>query len=115
MNNVTFDSLFDSSVLQLTPIRMENYGNTGIQVLGKFHAFLRWKDRVYRQLFSVTDCDKSPNLLSHDACYTLGVLKPYYTVEHSTDSTYSTHSQVTPTQVGNSFLHCKNEGSMEKL
>ena len=32
MNNVTFDSLFDRSVLQLTPIRMENYGNTSIKV-----------------------------------------------------------------------------------
>ena len=48
MNKQTFNSLFGRSVLQLTPIRMENYGNTGIQVLGKFHAFLRWKDRVYR-------------------------------------------------------------------
>ena len=55
MNNVTFNSLFDRSVLQLTPIRMKNYGNTGIKVLGKFHEFLRWKDRVYRQLFYVTD------------------------------------------------------------
>ena len=105
MNNVTFNSLFDRSVLQLTPIRMENYGNTGIKVLGKFHAFLRWKDRVYRQLFHVTDCDKSPNLLSHDACYTLGVLKPCYTVEKalpvsrtSTDSTNPTKSQARPTQ-----------------
>ena len=122
VNNVTFDSLFDRSVLQLTPIRMENYGNTGITVLGKFHAFLKWKDRMYRQLFYVTDCDKSPNLLSHDACYTLGVLKPCYTVEKalsvsrtSTDSTNPTKCQVTPSKVGNSFLHCRNEGSMEKL
>ena len=88
MNKVTFDSLFDRSVLQLTPIKVENYGNMGITVLGyKFHAFLRWKDKVYRQMFYITDCDKSPNLLSRDACYTLGVLKPCYTVEHSTDST----------------------------
>ena len=52
MNIQTFDSLFgDRKVLQLTPIRMENYGNTGVQVLGKFHAFLRWKDQVFKQLF----------------------------------------------------------------
>ena len=66
-------------VLQLTPIRMENYGNTAVKVLGMFHAFLRWKDKVYKQLFYVTDCDRSPNLLSRDACYTLGVVKPCYT------------------------------------
>ena len=68
---------------------MENYGNTAVKVLGMFHAFLRWKDRVYKQLFYVTDCDRSPNLLSKDACYILGVLKPCYTAENSTDSTLS--------------------------
>ena len=81
MNRKTFDQLFDSKVLKPTPIKMENYGNSAVKVLGMFHAFLRWKDKVYRQLFYVTDCDRSPNLLSRDACYILGVLKPCYTVE----------------------------------
>ena len=91
-NRKTFDQLFGQAkgVLQLTPIRMENYGNTAVKVLGMFHVFLRWKDKVYKQLFYVTDCDRSPNLLSRDACYTLGVLKPCYTVENSTNSTDST-------------------------
>ena len=79
---------------------------------------------MYQQLFYFTNCDKSPNLLSRDACYTLGVLKPCYTVEkakalpisgNSMDSTNPTKSQVRPTQVGNSFLHCKMNGSVEKL
>ena len=89
MNRQTFDQLFGKAkgVLQLTPIRMENYGNTAVKVLGMFHAFLRWKDKVYKQLFYITDCDRSHNLLSRDACYILGVLKPCYTVENSTDST----------------------------
>ena len=60
MNRKTFDQLFDSKVLKPTPIRMENYGNSTVKVLGMFHAFLRWKDRVYRQLFYMTDCDRSP-------------------------------------------------------
>ena len=96
MNRKTFDQLFGEAkgVLQLTPIRMENYGNTSVKVLGMFHAFLRWKDKVYKQLFYVTDCDRSPNLLSRDACYTLGVLKPCYTVENSSNSTDSTVSPV---------------------
>ena len=73
MNRKTFNQLFGEAkeVLQLTPIRMENYGNTAVKVLGMFHAFLRWKDKVYKQLFYITDCDRSPNLLSRDACYTL--------------------------------------------
>ena len=61
MNRKTFDQLFGEAkgVLQLTPIKMENYGNTAVKVLGMFHAFLRWKDKVYKQLFYVTDCDRS--------------------------------------------------------
>ena len=83
INRKTFNQLFDSKVLKPTPIRIENYGNSTVKVLGMFHAFLRWKERVYKQLFYVTDCDRSPNLLSRDACYTLGVLKPCYTVERA--------------------------------
>ena len=70
INKQTFDRLFgntkDKGILQLTPIRMENYGNSAVKVLGMFHVLLKWKDRVYRQLFYVTDCDRSPNLFSHD-------------------------------------------------
>ena len=61
MNRETFNQLFGGAkVLKLTPIKMENYGNTAVKVLGMFHAFLRWKDKVYRQLFYVTDCNRSP-------------------------------------------------------
>ena len=94
-----------AKVLQLTPIRMENYGNSAIKVLGMFHVFLRWKDKVYKQLFYITDCDRSPNLLSRDACYTLGVLKPCYTVESGGISTKHEHS----------FLHQKMNGPEKKL
>ena len=88
MNKQMFNQLSgEAMVLQLTPIRMENYGNTAVKVLGRFHMFLRWKDRFYKQLFYVTDCDRFPK----DACYTLGVLKPCYNVENSTASTDSTH------------------------
>ena len=120
MNIQTFDSLFpDRSVLQLTPIKMENYGNSAVEVIGKFHMFLHWKDEVYRQLLYVTNANNSPSLLSRDACYTLGVLKPCYFVEKelSGSSTNSTDSQVTPihcSQVGKSFLHCENEGTVKK-
>ena len=124
MNRKTFDQLFGEAkgVLQLTPIKMENYGNTAVKVLGMFHAFLRWKDKVYKQLFYVTDCDRSPNLLSRDACYTLGVLKPCYTVENSTNSTDSTVSSMKHSHASNkgdvvakSFLHQQMNGSEEKL
>ena len=116
MNRKTFDQLFgEAKVLQLTPIRMENYGNTAVKVLGMFHAFLRWKDKVYKQLFYVTDCDRSPDLLSRDACYTLGVLKPCHTVENSTDSTDTTHASNKGDLVAKTFLHQKMKESERKL
>ena len=57
MNRKTFNQLFGGAkeVLKPTPIKMENYGNTAVKVLGMFHAFLRWKDKVYRQLFYMKD------------------------------------------------------------
>ena len=116
MNRKTFDQLFgEAKVLQPTPIRMENYGNTAVNVLGMFHVFLRWKDEVHKKLFYMTDCDRSPNLLSRDACYTLGVLKPCYTVENSTDSTDSTHASNKSDLVAESFLHQKMKESERKL
>ena len=48
MNRKTFNQLFgEAKVLQPTPIKMENYGNTAVKVLGMLHVFLRWKDKVY--------------------------------------------------------------------
>ena len=43
MNRKTFSQLYGEAkgVLQLAPIRMENYGNTAVKVLGMFHVFLR--------------------------------------------------------------------------
>ena len=117
MNRKTFDQLFEEAkeVLKPTPIRMENYGNTAMKVLGMFHAFLRWKNKVYKQLFYIMDCDRSPNLLSRDACYTLGVLKPCYTVENSTYSTNFTHASKKDDLASESFLHQKMKESERKL
>ena len=49
MNLNTFDKLFnDRTVLELTTLRIEAYGNnTTATVLGKFHTFLRWKGHVF--------------------------------------------------------------------
>ena len=115
MNRKTFNQLFGEAkeVLKLTPIKMENYGNTAVKVLGMFHAFLRWKDKVYKQLFYVTDCYRSPNLLSRDVCYILGVLKPCFTVENSSSPTVNASKK--GDVVAKSFLHQKMNGSEEKL
>ena len=71
MNSNTFDTLIkDRTILQPSSLRIEAYGNSAVEVLVKFHAFLRWKGLVYRQLFYVTNANDMPNLLSGDSCYT---------------------------------------------
>ena len=124
MNSRTFDSLFNGNrtILQPSSLRMEAYGNSIVEVLGKFHAFLRWKGRVYRQLFYVTSVKNSPNLLLSDGCYTLSVIKPCYSVESTGNSSkFQGNPEVTPTQPtvtsekttlhGGSSIHCGNEGT----
>ena len=82
LNSTTFDWVIgDGFILQPSTLEMENYSSSRIVVLGKFYAFVRWKGKIYRQPFFVTTANTSPNLLSRDACYTLGVVKPCYSVE----------------------------------
>ena len=82
LNSTTFDRVIGNrSILQPLTLEMENYGSSRIVVLGKFFAFVRWKGKIYRQPFFVTMANTSPNLLSRDACYALGVVKPCYTME----------------------------------
>ena len=101
MNLNTFDTLIqDRTVLQPTSLRMEAYGNnTAVEVLGKFHTFLIWKGSVYRQMFYDTNVNTSPNLLSRDGCYTLGVLRPCYSVETTGNSSkFQGNTKATSTQ-----------------
>ena len=101
MNSRTFDSLFNGNrtILQPSLLRMEAYRNSAVEVLGKFHVFLRWKGRVSRQLFYVTSANNLPNLLSRDSCYTLSVIKPCYSVELTGNSSkFQENPEVTLTQ-----------------
>ena len=70
----------------------------------------------------MTNANTPPNLLSRDGCYTLGVLKPCYSVEMTENSSkFQGNTKVTSTQPtthlyhtkmqGNSFLHFQNEGT----
>ena len=84
LHSLTFDKIIGNrSLLQPSSLRMELYGNSTVSVLGKLYAFLRWKGIVYKQFFYMMAANASPNLLSRDGCYTLGVLKPCYSVETS--------------------------------
>ena len=128
MNSIMFDKVIgDRTVLQLTSLRMEAYGNnTEFQGLGKFHAFLRWKNHVYRQFIYITNANTSPNLLSLK-----GWLLHFGSVKvllfHGNSRKFQwipRRPQVTPTQPTvtsyNAKMHvdlshhCRNEGSAKE-
>ena len=121
MNRKTFNQLFgDSKVLKPTPIKMENYGNTAVKVLGMFHAFLRWKDKVYRQLFYVTDCDRSPQLAVKGCLLHSGSSKTmlhcgedYYKKDYLKSNCECMYKRWCG--AAKSFHHQKMNGSEEKL
>ena len=116
LNSTTFDRIIgDRSILQPSTYKMEAYGNSTVAVFGKFFAFLRWKGKIYRQLFFMTTANASPNLLSRDGCYTLGVLKPCYSVETLKTSKSSSTQPTTDLEQhqmhGRSCHHWSDEGS----
>ena len=51
MNRKTFDQLFDSKVLKPTPIKMENYGNSAVKVLGMSMLFSDGRTRFTDNCF----------------------------------------------------------------
>ena len=117
LNSTTFDRIIgDRSILQPSLLKMEANGNhSSIQVLGKFHAFLIWKGKIYRQLFFITTDNASPNLLFRDGCYMLGVLKLCYSVETSKRSSAQPTTDLEQHQMhGKSFLHWTGEGTGEE-
>ena len=84
LNFTTFDQIIDDrSILQPSTLSMETYGSSRVEVLGKFNTFLRWKGKIFRQPFYVTTANSSPNLLSREACYTLGVVRLCYSVDQA--------------------------------
>ena len=114
MNSRTFDLLFNGNrtILQPSSLRMEAYRNRTVEVLGKFHAFLRWKGRVYRQFFYVTSVNNSLNLLLRDGCYTLSMIKPCYSMESTgNSSTFHRNPEATPKQPTVASKKAKHQAS----
>ena len=116
LNSTTFDRIIGNrSILLSSTYKIEAYGNSTVDILGRFFTFLRWKGRIYRQLFYVTTANASPNLLSRDGCYTRRVLKPCYSVETLNTLKSSSIQPTTDFQQhqmhGRSFQHWSDEGT----
>ena len=106
LNSTTFNWIIgDRLILQPSTLRMETYGSCRVEVLGKFNAFLRWKGKIFRQPFFVTTANLSPNLLSRDACYTLGVVRPCYSVDQTDWSKYTSNTHIRSASKSTKLTH----------
>ena len=95
MNRNTFNQLFGEAkgVLKPTPIRDGKLWKYCSEIVRDVPCISKVEGQGLQIIIlHVTDCDRFPNFLSRDACYILGVLKPCYTVENSTNSGDSTVS-----------------------
>ena len=118
MNRKTFDQLWRQQSVETYTYQDGKLWEFCSESVRNVPCFSQVERQGLQQLFYVTDCDRSPNLLSRDACYILGVLKPCYTVEKT-----STQKTTTPTVnacakgdvAAKSFHHQKMNGSEEKL
>ena len=91
---------------------MEAYGNSTVSVLEKFYAFLRWKGRVYKQLFCTSQQPMHHRIYSSETVATLWECsRPFYSVEASRcSSRFQGKSQAKPTQPKTDLNQSKMHG-----
>ena len=70
--------IFNFNKLCPNNIELENYGKSGINILGSIQLFIKWHGKVYKQTFHVTDSNSSSNLLSRKSCFMMEILKPCF-------------------------------------
>ena len=84
MNEKTFKELFPEVKLSVCPHKIQNFGNSvvDISILGQFCTYLQFRGEKYLNTFIVTNANDCPNLLSHGATFRMGVLLPNYPEEN---------------------------------
>ena len=84
MNEKTFRKLFPKVELSVCPHSIQNFGNStvDIYILGRFHKYLKFREKKYLNTFVVTNANDCPNILSHGATFRMGVLVPNYPEEN---------------------------------
>ena len=82
----TFTELFPEVKLEESSYVLQNFDKRLIKPIGSFRCFLRWKDHKYRVKFEVIGID-TPNLLSRETTFLMGILKKCLSVEKTPEST----------------------------
>ena len=84
INKTTFKKLFPNTKLQPSTVILENFDSSYIQPMGKFKAFLHWKGKRYRVDIEVMDSNTTPNVLSRESTFCMGILKPCFMLKKFT-------------------------------
>ena len=79
-NKKTFNRLFPDVELEESTHVLQNFDKRLIKPIGSFRCFLRWKGHKYRVKIEVMGID-TPNLLSRQTTFLMGILKKCLTVE----------------------------------
>ena len=80
-DRATFQKLFPDVELQLSTIVLENFDKAMVKPMGTFKCFLRWKGKIYRIQAEVMDSEDTPNILSMETTFLMGILKPCFIVK----------------------------------
>ena len=80
INKKTFNEIFPDVELEESTYVLQNFDKRLIKPIGSFRCFLRWKGHKYRVKFEVMGID-TPNLLSREATFLMGILKKCLSVE----------------------------------
>ena len=101
INKKTFTELFPDVELEESTQILQNFDKRLIKPIGSFRCFLRWKGHKYRVKFEVMGIE-TPNLLSRETTFLMGILKKCLSVETAPNNQISPpvsgHS-VPPTEV----------------
>ena len=84
INKKTFDELFPDVELEESTHILQNFDKRLIKPIGSFRCFLRWKGHKYRVKFEVMGIG-TPNLLSRETTFLMGILKKCLSVEKTQD------------------------------
>ena len=122
-NQTTFRKLFPDVVLQPSTVVLENFDKTMVKPMGTFKCFLRWKGKVYRIQAEVMDSADTPNVLSRETTFLMGILKPCFVVKKVPEIpdgtvTMNCHSKVeinNSKSIQGSQMSCSSSTNTKKL
>ena len=91
INKKTFNEVFPDVELEESTYMLQNFDKRLIKPIGSFRCFLRWKGHKYRLKFEVMGID-TPNLLSRETTFLMGILKKCLSVEKASNNQISSTS-----------------------